>query len=69
MFVGYELKKLKKEHPKIEVEPIEVTSDFKQAWKDGIRMFPALKIGKDVLSGLILTPGTVREFVETHLHS
>ena len=69
MFVGYELKKLKTQYPEIEVETIEVLFDFKRAWKDGIRIFPAVKIGKDMLAGLILSPKAVREFVETRLHA
>lgn len=68
MFVGHELKKLKKEHPELEVEAIEVTCDYKRTWRDGIRMFPALKIEEDIISGVILTREAIRKFVENHLH-
>ena len=67
MFVGHELKKLKKEYPEIELEPVEVTTDFKRTWNDGIKIFPALKIENEILSGLILTPGRIRRFVQAHL--
>ena len=68
MFVGYELKKLKKEYPEIELESIEVTTDFKRTWNDGIKIFPALKIENEILSGLILTPRRIRKFVQSHLN-
>lgn len=30
-------------------------------------MFPALRIGNDTLSGFLLTPGSVRDFIEKHI--
>ena len=67
MVVGNELKKLKEEFPDLDFDNIEVSRDYKRAWNDGIRMFPALKIDDDVLSGFILTPGKVRVFIKKHL--
>ena len=67
MFVGNELKKLKEKHPEVEVDPIEVTFDLMRVWKDRVRMFPALKIENDILSGIILGPESIRNFVENHL--
>ena len=67
MFVGNELNKIKQERPDIEIEPIEITFNFTKAWNDGIRMFPAVKIGEDVLSGVFLSSEKVRTFVEEHL--
>ncbi|MFK5951491.1 MAG: hypothetical protein QM498_00420 [Desulfobacterium sp.] len=58
---------MKKEYPGIELETIEVAYGFKRAWKDGVRIFPALKINDDILSGVILTRRAVRKFVEKHL--
>lgn len=55
------------EHPDLEVEIIEVTTNPVRAWRDGIRGFPALKIGDDILIGFLLSPNTVRDFVEGHL--
>jgi len=67
MFVGHELKKLKKEHPELEVDAIEVTLNYKRAWKDGIRVFPALNIDEETLSGMILSRDAIRTFIEKHL--
>lgn len=49
------------------MEKIEVTFNLMRAWSDGIRMFPALKIGNDMISGLIISREKVREFVEAHI--
>ena len=68
MFVGHELKKLKKEHPELEVDAIEVALDYKRARRNGIRMFPALKVDEDILSGILLSRGAVRTFIEAHLY-
>lgn len=67
MFVGDELKKMESEYPQMELEKVEMTFNFMQAWKDGIRMFPAVKIGDDVLSGVLLSSKKVRSFVEERL--
>jgi len=69
MFVGHELNKLKKEHPELEVDAIEVTLNYKRAWKDGIRVFPALKIDEETLSGMILSRDAIRTFIEKHLQT
>lgn len=68
MLVGHELKKLGKEYPELELASIEVAFDYKLAWSEGIRMFPALKIEKDILSGVFLTRKAIRKFIEDHLH-
>lgn len=67
--MGHELKRLQKEHTDPEIEQIEVTTHPLRAWQDGIRIFPAIKIGDEVLSGIILTPARVREFIEERLKS
>lgn len=60
---------MEQEYPEVQLEPVEITFNFTRAWKDGIRMFPAVKIGEDVLSGVLLSSGKVREFVESRLPS
>ncbi len=67
MPVGSELKRLKKDHPALEIEIIDVILHPLSAWRDGIRIAPAIKAGDDILSGVILTAGQVRKFVEEHL--
>ncbi|MCD6526530.1 MAG: hypothetical protein J7K75_06040 [Desulfuromonas sp.] len=37
-----------------------------QTWNAGIRMFPALKIGDDILSGVTLNEEKIREFINQH---
>ncbi|MEA3464441.1 MAG: hypothetical protein U9R29_00240 [Thermodesulfobacteriota bacterium] len=37
-----------------------------RSWKAGIRMIPALKIGDDILSGILLSEEKIREFIEQH---
>jgi len=54
------------QHPEITLETIEVTTNIKRTWKAGIRMFPALKIDDDLLSGVLLSEEKIREFVESH---
>lgn len=67
MPAGSELKRLKAEYPEIEIETVEVTIHPVRAWRDGVKIFPAIKIGDDVLSGVFLTRERVRRFVEEHL--
>lgn len=67
MLVGHELERIKARHPDLEVVPIEITTNLGRALKAGIRGFPALKIGDDILVGFILTAKAVRRFVEEHL--
>ncbi|MBW2185682.1 MAG: hypothetical protein JRG71_04520 [Deltaproteobacteria bacterium] len=56
-----------KDHPEITLKTIEVTTNIKQTWSAGIRMFPALKIGDDILSGVLLSEDKIRTFVEQHV--
>jgi hypothetical protein len=65
--VGNELKRLQEEHPDLEVEVIEVTTSPIRAWKDGIRGFPALKIGDDILIGFLLSPNKIRSLIQSHV--
>lgn len=67
MPVGNELKRLKAEYPDLDIETIDAMMHPIRAWKDGIRLFPAIKIGDDVLSGFFLTGDQLRRFVEDHL--
>jgi hypothetical protein len=65
--VGNELRRFQEEHPELEIEHVEVTIHPLRTWKDGIRVFPALKIGDDVLSGVIVTGERARRFLVDHL--
>lgn len=67
MLVAYVLKKLTAKHPDLEIEQIEVITCPNKARKAGVRLIPTLKINNDKLSGIILTPTMVREFILKHL--
>lgn len=55
-----------KNHPEITLEKIEVTTNIKKTWRAGVRLFPALKIGDDVLSGALLSKEKIELFIEQH---
>jgi predicted DsbA family dithiol-disulfide isomerase len=64
LLVGRALQKLQEEYPDLAVEKVEVTTHPAESLRQGIRIIPALTAGGRKLSGLILTPAAVREFVE-----
>ena len=66
MLAVSELNKILSTKPEITLEIIEVSSNIKQTWKAGIRMVPALKIGDDILSGMLLSGEKIRQFIEQH---
>jgi hypothetical protein len=47
----------------IELEEIDVFSNPLRAWSDGIRVFPALKIGDRVLGHIFLTREKMEKFI------
>lgn len=55
-----------KDYPDITLETIEVLTNARKTLKAGIRMFPALKIGDDIISGVLLSEDKIRTFVEQH---
>jgi len=69
LYVGRVLKNLAAHQPRIELELIEVTTNPERTRTAGIRTVPTLKIGNDLLSGLILTPGKIQLFIEDHLRA
>jgi hypothetical protein len=66
MLAVSELNKIISTKPEITLETIEVSSNIKRTWKAGIRMVPALKIGDDILSGVLLSAAKMRQFIEQH---
>jgi hypothetical protein len=64
MMVDRELTKLQKQDPDLEVIKIDVVTNPLRAWKEGIRMFPALKAGDKVLSGIFLGGDEIRKFID-----
>jgi len=58
-----ELNKALQNKPDIELETIEIGSNPTRTWKAGIRLFPAIKIGDEILSGVLLSEEKINEFI------
>lgn len=59
------LGEIKKERPELEIEMVDVVSSPLRAWKDGIRMIPAMKAGEKKLSAILLDKKTISAFLDT----
>ncbi|NOX80323.1 MAG: hypothetical protein GXP57_04430 [Deltaproteobacteria bacterium] len=64
MMVNRALKKLQPEFPEVTVAEVDILSHPVKAWKNGIRMIPALVAGEKTLSGVYLDSSRIREFLE-----
>ncbi len=64
MMVNRALKKLQPEFPGVTVAEVDIVSHPVKAWKNGIRMIPALVAGEKTLSGVYLDSSRIREFLE-----
>ena len=64
MLVDRELTKLQEEDSDLKITRIDVVTNPLQTWKNGIRMFPALKYGDKVLSGVLLGGEEIRKFID-----
>lgn len=62
--VDRELTKLEKENPGLEITKIDVVTHPFVTLKNGIRMFPALKHGNKILSGIFLSGKEIRQFID-----
>jgi predicted DsbA family dithiol-disulfide isomerase len=64
LLVGRALSRLQEEHPDLVIDRVEVTMRPAECLRRGIRMIPALTAedGRK-LSGLVVTPAMVRDFV------
>ncbi|MFH1019009.1 MAG: hypothetical protein V1782_00140 [Pseudomonadota bacterium] len=67
LYVSRILKKIVAGSPSLELETIEVATNLTRSRQAGITSVPAIKIGNDILTGLILTPRMIRRFIEQHL--
>ncbi len=67
LYVSRTLKKIVASFPHLELETIEVATNLTRSRQAGIKTVPTIRIGNDVLSGLILTPQRIRCFIEEHL--
>ncbi|MBI4793663.1 MAG: hypothetical protein HY789_13255 [Deltaproteobacteria bacterium] len=64
LLVGLVLNKLREKYRDLDIARIEVTTSPVESLRQGVRIIPTLMAGGDKLSGIILTPAAVREFVE-----
>ena len=66
LYVSRALKKIVASSPHLELETIEVATNLTRTRQAGIKTVPAIRIGNDTLTGLILTPQKIRRFIEQH---
>ena len=64
MLVDRELTKLQEEDSDLKITKIDVVTNPLQTWDNGIRMFPALKYGEKILSGVFLSGKEIRKFID-----
>ena len=67
LYVSRALKKIVAGSPHLELETIEVATNLTRTRHAGIKTVPAIRIGNDTLTGLLLTPRIIRRFIEQHL--
>ena len=60
------LGEIRKLYPALEIEEVDCLSQPARAFRDGIRMIPAVKIGEAQLSGLYLTKAQLNSFIDRH---
>lgn len=61
------LRELKKKHPSLRVEEVDVLLSPGKAYRSGITMIPAIKIGDKTLSSIYLNRKKIDEFVTSSL--
>ena len=61
---GLFLSQLRDEFPDVEIQKLEYFTNLGQARRDGVRAIPTLVAGERRLSGVFLTPKSIRRFLE-----
>lgn len=51
----------------VELEEIDVVTNLKRSSADGIRMIPAIKINDQILSGILLSPEKIKDFLNKNI--
>lgn len=67
LLVGRELYRLRQAYPDLKVKEVDVARHPLRAWREGIRMIPALRSGSEHLAGVFLSAELIRRFVTRHL--
>ncbi|MDY0189311.1 MAG: hypothetical protein RBR22_01100 [Desulfuromonas sp.] len=63
MLAQRELNRVLQDKPDIALETIEISTNLMRTWKAGVRLFPALKIGDDILAGVLLSEEKINQFI------
>ena len=50
--------------PDLDIIEVDIFKNPRRAWRDGIRMIPALKVNDRVLSSLFLNKDTISSFLQ-----
>lgn len=69
LYISRVLKELNKSHPELDIEYIEMLTDFKRFSQAGIRIFPAIVIGDDMRAWVMPKKSDIIEFVEQSMSS
>lgn len=64
LYISRILKELNQKHPELDIEYIDLLTDFKRFNKAGIKIFPAIVIGDDVRAWVMPKRSEIIEFVE-----
>ena len=64
LYISRILKELNQKHPELEIEYIDLITDFKRFNKAGIKIFPAIVIGDDIRSWVMPRKSEIIEFIE-----
>lgn len=65
LYISRILKELNQKHPELEIEYIDLLTDFKRFSDAGIKIFPAIVIGDDIRAWIMPKKSEIIEFVET----
>jgi len=64
-FARRSLEHLRTLQPDIELELVDILTSPRRAFRDGVRMIPAIRIGDRFLSGLYLNRESIAAFLDT----
>ena len=67
MYVAKVLNDIKKRHPEIEIEAIDIATNFGRMRKAGVSVFPAVKIGEKIKSWYVPNRKEIEGFVENEI--
>jgi len=67
MYVAKVLRDIQKQHPEIEIEAIDIATNFSRTRKAGVTVFPAVKIGDKVKAWYVPNRQEILAFVESEI--